>query len=44
MMTGTYRFVRHREVQSFLERGWTIASDLSGTPHGHWSVLMKEPE
>ena len=34
------RFVTHAEIGSFLAKGWTISDDLSGTPHGAYSVLM----
>ena len=43
-MTGTFHYVRHDQVEAKLKAGWTIASDLAGTHHGHWSVLMRAPE
>jgi len=43
-MTGTFQFIRHNQVQDYLAKGWTVASDLAGTPHGHWSILMRAPE
>ena len=42
-MNGTYEFIRHDQVEAKLADGWTMASDLSGTHHGHWSVLMQAP-
>lgn len=37
--TGLFRYVRHADVFSFMERGWMVAADL-GPTHGQWSVLM----
>jgi len=35
------KFVLHTEVEAYREAGWITAGDLRGTPHGHWSVIMK---
>ena len=43
-MNGTYEFVRHGDVEARLAQGWTVANNLAGTNHGHWSVLMKAPD
>lgn len=37
--TGTFQFVRHGDVETFLLRGWMVAGYL-GRTHGQWSVLM----
>ena len=39
----TYQYIRHNRVQEYLDMGWKVASDLAGTHHGHWSVLMEAP-
>jgi hypothetical protein len=38
--TGTFQYVRHGDIERFHKMGWMIVADLSGSPHGHWSVLM----
>jgi len=43
-MNGTYHYVSHSEVEAKLAQGWTVASNLAGTCHGHWSIIMKAPE
>ncbi len=43
-MNGTYQYVRHKDVQLFIDKGWRVVSDLKGTHHGHWSVVMVAPE
>jgi len=43
-MTGIYEYVSHSRVKTYLAKGWTLVSDLKGTHHGHWSVLMKAPD
>lgn len=40
-MTTWFRFVPLRMVQTFMLRGWTVDDDLSETPHGEYSVLMR---
>jgi len=38
-----YRYVCHQKMKEFEDNGWVLASDLSGSTHGQWSVLMKLP-
>jgi hypothetical protein len=40
MLSGTYHFVRHRNVSDFLQLGWIVCADL-GPTHGEWSCLMR---
>lgn len=34
------RYVPHMQTLAFLARGWAIADELHGTPHGDYAVLM----
>ena len=43
------RYVPHDDVPAYLAKGWRITSDLAGSNHGNYSVLMQwegdsEPE
>ena len=41
-MTGQVqwlRYVAHGELLLWLAKGWAIADDLWGTPHGYYAVL-----
>lgn len=40
MRTGTFKYVRHGDVDAHHRAGWMIVDDLAGTHHGRWSVLM----
>lgn len=40
MITWT-KFVLHSDVDAYKAAGWELGGDLRGTPHGHWSVIMK---
>lgn len=35
------KYVVLADVGAHLARGWTIADDLAGTHHGHFSVIMR---
>jgi hypothetical protein len=35
---GLFRYVRHKDVDAYLRRGWLVVGDL-GPTHGQWSVL-----
>lgn len=37
---GTFRYVPWPKVDEFHRAGWMIVTDLAGSHHGHWSVLM----
>jgi hypothetical protein len=37
---STFRYVRHDDVECYLQGGWTIAADLSDCYHGEFGVLM----
>jgi hypothetical protein len=39
-LAGTYHFVRHKSVPTFLQLGWVVCADL-GPTHGEWSCLMR---
>ncbi len=40
-MITWFRYVTHSDVGRWLAKGWTVVDDLTGTNHGHYSVLMK---
>lgn len=37
----TVRYVRHREICTYLCMGWVLVDDLQGTHHGHHAVIME---
>jgi hypothetical protein len=37
------RFVRHEDIDRFLQAGWTVTHDLQDCHHGAYSVLMVRP-
>ena len=37
--TGLFRYVRWKDVDAFMAKGWMMVSEL-GPVHGAWSVLM----
>lgn len=37
------KYVKHPKVAEYKRRGWKVVSDLSGTSHGMWSVIMEYP-
>lgn len=37
--TGLFRYVRMKQVDGYMRRGWLVVDDL-GPTHGRWSVLM----
>ncbi len=39
-MIWWFRYVVHAEVQSYLDKGWTVSCDLQDVCHGHHAVLM----
>ena len=38
-----FRFVRHADVQSFVDLGWRTHTGLDDTHHGRWSKLIEWP-
>ena len=34
-------YVRIPDIDDHLKMGWLYLTDLLGTPHGEWSVLME---
>lgn len=38
-----FRFVRHEQVQFYLDAGWIKHRSLEGTHHGQWSALIEWP-
>ena len=36
-------YVRHEDVDDYLNIGWKISDLLDGTPHGRYSVIMQWP-
>jgi hypothetical protein len=34
------RYVRHADVQAYLDKGWVISNELDGTHHGYYSKIM----
>ena len=36
-----FRFILLDEIAIWEARGWKVVSDLHGTPHARWSVLMQ---
>lgn len=43
-MISWLQFVPISDFVHYLARGWRIADDLGGTPHGAWSVLMERDD
>lgn len=41
MKAQIFRFVRHAELQSFVDLGWIAHDSLDGTHHGRWSKLIE---
>lgn len=37
--TGTFRYVRHADIDAYHRQGWMVVADL-GFPHSLYSVLM----
>lgn len=35
------RYIALKDVGEWLAKGWTIADDLAGTHHGHYSIIMR---
>lgn len=35
------KYVLHTQQEAYEKEGWEVAGCLKGTPHGHWSVIMK---
>ena len=42
-VTGTFRYVRHGDVESYVSRGWVITPALHDTHHGEHAELMFWP-
>lgn len=40
-MTFELQYVPHGRVSEFEANGWRVVSDLQGSHHGIWSVLMR---
>jgi len=38
------RFVLHEEIPAYEAEGWIVSSDMAGSYHGGFSVLMELPE
>lgn len=36
-------YVPHDRVQQYVDNGWSLVDDLSGTRHGVFSVIMERP-
>jgi hypothetical protein len=43
MDVTTFRYVRHEDVEAYLQAGWVIAADLADCYHGQFAVLMMRP-
>lgn len=42
--TYTLRYVVHAEVEDYQKKGWWVVSDLAGSHHARYSVIMQQPE
>lgn len=40
---GTFQYVPIRHIPARLETGWVVADDFSGSHHGEYAVLMRQP-
>ena len=40
----TLRYVIHAEVEDFEKKGWRVVSDMAGSHHAQYSVIMQKDD